>query len=82
MIRVAKEKEKYYNLLQEELKQRYKDKEKLEELFVAKNLDEYTYQISLKRYNFKKTMMLSVRQSKLMTFSLNILKSKAEISVK
>jgi hypothetical protein len=33
MIRVAKEKEKYYNLLQEELKQRYTDKEKLEELF-------------------------------------------------
>lgn len=43
LIRVAQEKEKYYNLLQEELKQKYTDKDKLEELFVAKNLDEYTY---------------------------------------
>jgi len=54
MFRVANEKEKYYSLLHNELKLKYKNSDKLDELFEYKHSDEFTYSISLKRFNFKK----------------------------
>lgn len=49
MVKIAEEKQKYYMVLNEELKKKYKPKRQMEQLFHDKKNDEWTSYMSLKR---------------------------------
>ena len=48
MIKIAEEKNKYYQVLKEELKIKYRSKRGLEQLYNDKKEDEWTFYMSLK----------------------------------
>ena len=54
MIKIAQEKNNYYQILKEELKTKYKSKRSLEQLYQDKKNDQWTFYISLKRPMVKK----------------------------
>ena len=49
MIKIAQEKNNYYQILKNELKTKYKSKRSLELLYNDKKNDQWTFYISLKR---------------------------------
>jgi CRP-like cAMP-binding protein len=49
MLQIAEEKQKYYIVLNEELKKKYKSKRHVEDLYLDKKNDEWTFYMSLKR---------------------------------
>ena len=49
MVKIAEEKQKYYEVLKDELRLKYKSKRQLEQLFNDKKDEQWTSYISLKR---------------------------------
>jgi CRP-like cAMP-binding protein len=58
MIKIAEEKNKYYSALREEIKLKYKSKREQEKLIKDKKGDEWTYHMSRKRQQVKKSARL------------------------
>lgn len=54
MVKIAEEKQKYYEVLKDELRLKYKSKRQLEQLFNDKKEEQWTSYISLKRQMVKK----------------------------
>lgn len=54
MLKIAEEKQKYFMVLNEELKKKYRSKRHVEDLYLDKKNDEWTYYMSLKRQMVKK----------------------------
>lgn len=54
MIKIAEEKNNYYQILRDELRIKYKSKKALEKLYHDKKDDQWTTYISLKRQMVKK----------------------------
>jgi len=66
MIDIACEKEKYYDILREELRSKYRSKKSLEELYEKKKDYQWTFYISLKRQMVKKQNASQARLSNMM----------------
>lgn len=54
MIKIAEEKNNYYQVLKDELAQKYKSKRAQEQIFNEKKDNQWTFYISLKRQMVKK----------------------------
>jgi hypothetical protein len=65
MIKIAEEKNKYYAALKEEIRQKYKSKREQEKLIKDKKGDEWTYHMSRKRQQVKKSARLQSQMEKI-----------------
>jgi hypothetical protein len=66
MNKIADEKNKYYQVLKEELRLKYKSKRALEQLYQDKKEDQWTFYISLKRQMIKKQNAIQTKLGKVM----------------
>ena len=73
-MQIAEEKQKYYIALNNELKKKYKNKRIVEDLFMSKKNDEWTFYMSLKRQMVKKNNAAQLRVGKLLNRSKRGLK--------
>lgn len=65
MTKIAEEKNKYYAALREEIKLKYKSKREQEKLIKDKKGDEWTYHMSRKRQQVKKSARIQSQMDKI-----------------
>ena len=58
MLKIAREKENYYNIIKDEIKKKYKNKVLAKMLYEEKHADEWTGYMSIKRRRLKKNTAL------------------------
>lgn len=78
MQSIAEQKVKYYSVLKDELRLKYKSKRMLDQLYQDKKDDQWTFYISLKRHMVKKQNAKNNRITKMLQQDLGLSKEERE----